>query len=109
VININTAPAEVLTALKTAVTPRDAEEIVAFRQDQPFKQLADLGQVLQSNSDAYSALMTQGIVQIGVKSNFFRITATAQVGEGVRTAQGARTAIAVVNADGSKVHYLKVE
>jgi competence ComEA-like helix-hairpin-helix protein len=44
-VNINTAPAEVLQSLSDAIDWGQAEAIIAYRQEQPFKSKADLRRV----------------------------------------------------------------
>jgi general secretion pathway protein K len=100
-VNINTAPAEVLIALHDDVDQSAAERILLAREEQPFTTIEDLRDLLGAESLAYSGLATAGV---RVRSDFFRITSRAGVGDG-----GARTATAVVNATGEQVFYLRVD
>jgi general secretion pathway protein K len=98
-VNINTAPVEVLMAISTVpplIDRGQAEEIVASRTDKPFAQTAELGQRI-------SALVNVLQSSISVKSTTFQINAEAMVNDGVRRAS------AIVNSDGTRIHYMKVD
>lgn len=103
VMNINTAPPEVLMAFHPDVDPPAADRIVQFREKEPFKSMDDLKQLLGQQSLAYSGLASQRTITSGVKSTHFLITASAEV------ADGRRTATAAVDSTGQTVYYLKVD
>lgn len=73
-LNINTAPRELLTALDERITDTQAEQIIDYRKNIPFKDKADLARVPGMESIA-TGLQSR----ITVKSTLFRIKAEGQV------------------------------
>lgn len=73
-VNINTASRELLTALDERITDTQAEQIIAYRKNTPFKDKSDLARVPGMESIA-TGLQSR----ITVKSTLFRIKAEGQV------------------------------
>ena len=84
-VNVNTAPAELLQALVPGLEAGDAEQLLGEREDQPFESVDDF----RSNAlvDKYlhnnPALDGQKNSKNGmtVSSDFFLLTAAAQYGQ----------------------------
>lgn len=73
-LNINTAPRELLTALDERITDTQAEQIIDYRKNTPFKDKADLARVPGMESIA-TGLQSR----ITAKSTLFRIKSEGQV------------------------------
>lgn len=73
-LNINTAPRELLTALDERITDTQAEQIINYRKNTPFKDKADLVRVPGMESIA-TGLQSRTTA----KSTLFRIKAEGQV------------------------------
>ena len=73
-LNINTAPKDLLTALDERITDPQAEQIINYRKNTPFRDKADLARVPGMESIA-TGLQSR----ITVNSTLFRIRAEAQV------------------------------
>lgn len=73
-VNINTAPRELLTALDERITDTQAEQIIDYRKNTPFKDKADLVRVPGMESIA-TGLQSR----ITAKSTLFRIKAEGQI------------------------------
>jgi type II secretory pathway component PulK len=83
IVNLNTAPAEVLQALSDEITPGAAEAIVAWRKQagtdgkfQEFRSTEDLKKV----PGVTDAMVTSVSGQVGVKSSTFEIRTRSKVG-----------------------------
>ncbi len=101
-ININTASLEVLMTLDPLIERPLAEKIVAHRASTPITALANLESILPA--DVYSALRTlEGLGQLGVTSQRYRIEAEALVND------GHRRMVAEVEKKSSNLLYLKVD
>lgn len=94
-ININTAPKEVLIALDAGIDDRMAERILERRRLTPFKATGELTQV-----PGMELIATGLIGKIGVKGNLFRITSVARVKESRRVVE------AVVRLSGGAPEFL---
>lgn len=104
-VNINTAPAEVIMALaqEGTIDQNTAEAIVQYRKTTPITGIEDLKTLPGIDVDAYSALKAlSNAGQLGVTSTFFRVESHATVND------GARTVVAVVNRDKRELLYQKV-
>lgn len=91
VININTAPPELLLALDDRMTEDLAGRIVAYRKTTPFTIPGELAKVPGMETIATGL---QG--RIAVKGNIYRIIAQGQIGEATRVIE------AVVRINGTK-------
>ncbi len=94
-ININTAPKEVLFALDSGIDDRMAERILERRRLTPFKTTGELSQVPGMDS-----VVTGLIGKISVKGNLFKITSVARVKDSGRTVE------AVVRLSGGAPEFL---
>lgn len=81
-ININTAPKEILTALDERISDSLADQIIDYRKTTPFQNSADLGNVPGMN-----LIATGLLTRITVKSSIFRIKAEAQVNGTLRVVE----------------------
>lgn len=97
-INVNTAPPEVIMALAPEMDLTSAETIIEARQSQPFETVAAL-QELPGLGPVYGFIH----LYISVTSPTFRITASGGVGD------GARRVVAVIRKADDKLLYFKVE
>jgi len=79
-LNLNTASAEVLAAWDPDVDTYAVQRLIERRSEKPFRSLAEVQEVL--GLDLYSALNRN--YDIAVRSDHYRILATAEVGDGVR-------------------------
>jgi general secretion pathway protein K len=82
-LNVNTASRELLQAWHEDLTPAGIDQLLAARQDKPFKSLTDVEAAIDATN--YGNLKEQG--DIAVISRFYRITSVAQVNDGVRTVE----------------------
>ena len=95
VININTAPPEVLLSLDDQMTDDLVQRIVEYRKETPFTAPADLAKVPGMES------ITTGLLgRISVKGSVYRIISQGQAGESVRTIE------AVVLINGTSASFL---
>ncbi|MCL2760272.1 MAG: type II secretion system minor pseudopilin GspK [Desulfuromonadales bacterium] len=81
-ININTAPKEVLIALDDSISEGVADDIINYRRITPFTTVSDI-----ANVPGMSSIGTALQGHISVKGTIFRITAVAQVNETTRTVE----------------------
>jgi general secretion pathway protein K len=82
-LNVNTASRELLQAWHEDLTPAGIDQLLAARQDKPFKSLTDVQAAIDATN--YRNLTFQ--LDVGVVSKFYRITSVAQVNDGVRTVE----------------------
>lgn len=68
-INVNTASANILYASINNINQSDADNIIAYRNKQPFKSISDLKTYL--NDSGLANLQQNAFVQLGVSSQFF--------------------------------------
>jgi len=73
-INVNTAPAEVLQIILANATLQDAQAIVASRNEEAFKSLADFSQRIPNKDIAINQ------ANLSVNSHYFLVTCLAQFG-----------------------------
>lgn len=100
-VNINTASGAVLKALDPLVDEAVAATLIAYRQETPIEELAQLDGVIPPG--AYSAIKSLGnLEQLGVRSRRYRIEAEAEVNDGRRRLQ------AEVDKQGNRLLLLKV-
>ena len=98
-VNLNTAPKEVLMSLSAGIDlaeagpidAKTADEIIAYRQDHPFTTASQIGNVSPFLRDLYARTLIRNIVD--VRSTFFHVRSSGDVGGTVRTidAIGMRT------------------
>ena len=98
-VNINTAPKEVLMSLSAgtdlagggAIDAKTADEIIQYRKDHPFTDTSQLGNVSPFLRDLYARTLIRNIVD--VRSMYFHVRSSGDVGGTVRTidAIGNRT------------------
>ncbi|MBP2676120.1 MAG: type secretion system minor pseudopilin GspK [Deltaproteobacteria bacterium] len=104
-ININTAPMEVLTALSAgkiaaefgAIDNAAANRLIEYRKEQPFQKVSEIGNVSPFFKNLQSKTLF-GTDVVDVKSSYFHVRSTGDVGGTVRTvdAIGFRTGNNVV-------------
>lgn len=68
-INVNTASANILYASINNINQSDADNIIAYRNKQPFKSISDLKTYL--NDSGLANLQQNAFAQLGVSSQFF--------------------------------------
>ncbi len=85
-ININTAPREVLMALSRDITAELADRAIEYRNNTPFQNTADIRNVSGFETIGFSLQD-----KITVKSGVFRIYSRAKVGEGIRDVEAVVT------------------
>jgi general secretion pathway protein K len=98
-VNINTAPKEVLMSLSAgtdlaaggAIDAKTADEIIEYRKDHPFTTSSQIGNVSPYLRDLYARTLIRNIVD--VRSTYFHVRSSGDVGGTVRTidAIGIRT------------------
>jgi len=98
-VNINTAPKEVLMSLSAgtdlaeggAIDSKTADEIIAYRLDHPFTVASQIGNVSPFLRDLYARTLIRNILD--VRSTYFHVRSSGDVGGTVRTidAIGIRT------------------
>lgn len=83
-INVNTAPAEVLTVLDNALSLSAAQALVAARTTKPFADATSFGNALSAIGGLPSATAATitGSGAVSVNSNYFLVTADALFGKG---------------------------
>jgi general secretion pathway protein K len=90
-VNVNTAPKEVLMSLSAgtdladggAIDAKAADEIIEYRKDHPFTAASQIGKVSTSLADLYSRTLIKNLVD--VKSTYFHVRSSGDVGGTVRT------------------------
>jgi len=90
-VNINTAPKEVLMSLSAgtdlaeggAIDAKTAEEIIQYRVDHPFTVASQIGNVSPFLRDLYARTLIRSIVD--VRSTYFHVRSSADAGGTVRT------------------------
>ena len=90
-VNLNTAPKEVLMSLSAGVDlaeagpidAKTADEIIAYRQDHPFTTASQIGNVSPFLRDLYARTLIRNIVD--VRSTYFHVRSSGDVGGTVRT------------------------
>lgn len=101
-VNINTATAEVLTALYADLDESTIESIISQRNGSPISSLSDLEDVL--SIEAYSVLKSLASQKIlGLYSSYYRINSEAVVNDGRR-----RVTAEIYKRDNSQL-YFKVD
>ena len=68
-INVNTAPIDILQSLSTDLDETAAEEIIAFREDEPFQKIDDLMKVPGIDEEMFTAIKDM----LKVQSNYFSV------------------------------------
>ncbi len=91
-INVNTASKQVLMSLSDELNGDIADEIMAYRSENPFQTKVDLKNNISLSEHVYTDISKF----FDVKSNYFSITATGEVN------QSKRTINAVVKRQGDK-------
>jgi general secretion pathway protein K len=90
-VNINTAPKEVLMSLSAgtdlaeggAIDAKTADEIIKYRTDHPFTNASQIGNVSPFLRDLYARTMIRNLVD--VRSTYFHVRSSGDVGGTVRT------------------------
>ncbi len=100
-INLNTASAPVLKAMDEAIDDQAAEEIVARRENTPFKNTQEVTTI--------SGLQTMLHAKFSVKGQFFQIDAEGVVNDGVRRATAVVEKVVKNGKLQTTVHYMKVD
>lgn len=98
-VNINTAPKEVLMSLSAgtdlaeggAIDAKTADDIIQYRKDHPFTDTSQIGNVSPFLRDLYARTLIRNIVD--VRSTYFHVRSAGDVGGTIRTidAIGIRT------------------
>jgi general secretion pathway protein K len=100
-VNINTASAEVLMSLDLLISRDTAETIIAYRQEEPIENVAQLEKILAA--DVYVVLKTlANLGQLGTSSRTYRIESSAMVND------GSRRLMAEVDKKSNKLLFFKV-
>ena len=90
-VNINTAPKEVLMSLSAgtdlagggAIDAKTADEIIEYRKDHPFTAASQIGNVSPFLRDLYARTLIRNIMD--VRSAYFHVRSSGDVGGTVRT------------------------
>ena len=90
-VNLNTAPKEVLMSLSAgtdlaeggAIDAKTADEIIEYRKDHPFTAASQIGNVSPFLRDLYARTLIRNLVD--VKSTYFHVRSSGDVGGTVRT------------------------
>ena len=90
-VNINTAPKEVLMSLSAgtdlaeggAIDAKTADEIIEYRKDHPFTTASQIGNVSPSLRDLYARTLIRNLMD--VRSTYFHVRSSGDVGGTVRT------------------------
>jgi len=100
-INVNTASKEALISLSEELTGDIADEIIAFRLENPFQQVVDVKNNISISDHVYTEISKF----IDIKSSYFSISSTGEIN------QSRRTIIAIIERSGtkSKIKYWRVE
>lgn len=110
-ININTAPKEILMALSATpgaaemggIDPVMADQIVEYRKANPFAETKDIGKVSPALNDLY--LKTRLRDLIDVKSTIFHVRSTGTIGGTARTVD----AVGLRSGNDIQWHYWRLE
>ena len=95
-INVNTASKQILMSLSDDMNGDIADEIMAFRTENPFQNKVDVRNNISISEDVYNDILKF----IDVKSNYFSITSAGEVN------QNRKTINAVVKREGEKMTIL---
>ena len=95
-INLNTASKQVLMSLSDDMNGDIADEIMAFRTENPFQNKVDVRNNISISENVYNDILKF----IDVKSNYFSITSAGEVN------QNRKTINAVVKREGEKMTIL---
>lgn len=90
-VNINTAPKEVLMSLSAgtdlaeggAIDSKTADDIIAYRKDHPFTTASQIGNVSPFLRDLYARTLIRNLLD--VKSTYFHTRSSGNIGGTVRT------------------------
>ena len=90
-VNINTAPKEVLMSLSAgtdlaeggAIDAKTADEIIQYRKDHPFTNASQIGNVSPFLRDLFARTLIRNMV--GIQSTYFHVRSSGNVGGTVRT------------------------
>jgi general secretion pathway protein K len=90
-VNINTAPKEVLMSLSAgtdlaaggAIDAQTADAIIEYRKDRPFTTAGEIGRVSPFLQELFSKTLIRNIVD--VKSTYFHVRSSGEIGGTVRT------------------------
>jgi len=90
-VNLNTAPKEVLMSLSAgtdlagagAIDAKTADEIIQYRMDHPFTTASQIGNVSPFLQDLYARTLIRNMVD--VRSTYFHVRSSGDVGGTVRT------------------------
>jgi general secretion pathway protein K len=90
-VNINTAPKEVLMSLSAgtdlaeggAIDAKTADEIIEYRKDHPFTTVSQIGNVSPFLRDLYARTLIRNLADI--RSTYFHVRSSGDVGGTVRT------------------------
>ncbi len=90
-VNLNTAPKEVLMSLSAgtdladagAIDSKTADEIIEYRKDHPFTDKSQIGNVSPFLRDLYARTLIRNLVD--VRSTYFHVRSSADAGGTVRT------------------------
>jgi general secretion pathway protein K len=90
-VNINTAPKEVLMSLSAgtdlaeggAIDAKTADEIIEYRKDHPFTTASQIGNVSPFLRDLFARTLIRNLVDI--RSTYFHVRSSGDVGGTVRT------------------------
>lgn len=93
-VNVNTAPREVITALSGDITVDMAQRVIDYREKEPFKDASEIRKVTGFETIGFSL---QGAITVA--SGYFRIYSRGVAGEGIRDVE------AVVELNARKVVY----
>ena len=98
-ININTAPKEVIAALVDDMTVNLAQEVVDYRKTHPFKSINDLKNVPGMPEKIVNGLLITAPSPVSVVGSAFRIRSEANVNETIRIIE------TVVNSGGKILYW----
>jgi general secretion pathway protein K len=98
-ININTAPKEVIAALADDMTADLAQDVVDYRKTHPFKSINDLKNVPGMPEKIVNGLLITAPSPVSVMGAAFRIRSEANVNETIRIVE------AVVNSGGKILYW----
>jgi hypothetical protein len=90
-VNLNTAPKEVLMSLSAgtdlseggAIDSKTADEIIEYRKDHPFTDISQIGNVSPFLRDLYARTLIRSMVD--VRSTYFHVRSSGDIGGAVRT------------------------
>lgn len=100
-INLNTAPPELLVAWDPSLSATDIEPLLLRRESKPLETMIDVRDALGgASSPTYISLNPAG--NFVLTSQFYRVTAEAQIGDGKRTVE------ALIQKTGNKLLWRRV-